>query len=176
MDPGLDVGTREAEISSESLAAIEAVNNLDEYNILVTTEFEWNEPVIGSTVDANLPGSVFSDGMSADSLIETGRVVTLVFDDDSGDFVDVDNSGESSAGMSSPMGGSADQLAAESDWIVYSIPIREYTAMDLSDDEPADAGTSLIIDWDADTADIENLLLPPSVRSGLEHRAAVWPS
>ena len=91
----------------------------------------------------------------------------LVFDEETGDFIDAANSSDTSESDTAPMPVDDVNSGGDSDWVVYT---SEDTDTGANSDLSAPADTSLSIDWDAEAGEVNDLLPPPPPgRSGMKH-------
>jgi hypothetical protein len=123
-----------------------------------------------------LPDSVYNDGIPAGSLDRVEPVVTLIFDEDTGEFVGVnrnlDNDTDGAGLMPMDEFDTDSGSEEDSDWIVYSTSASDNSDTGLTNDIPVSTDTSLLIDWDAEADDLINLIPPPPPgRSGMRHGA-----
>ena len=174
MDASLDVGTRELSTSSDS--TIEASElDISEQNILVTMASEWAEPVFADSPDMALPNIVHTEATSDEGLGVDEPMVALVFDDDSGDFIDVDRRTEIQASETAPMDDGETSPTEERDWVFYATSDTGRANIDYTNKSPSANDKSVLINWDAEKADREDLLPPPLPgRSGLERTTTQW--
>jgi hypothetical protein len=97
----------------------------------------------------------------------------LVFDEITGDFIEesTDADVNSSNVALTPTDDTDTGSDETSDWTVYTVSETGNTASDM-DDEELVSYTSVSIDWDAETGDINDLIPPPPPgRSGMKHRS-----
>ena len=115
---------------------------------------------------ADLPESVSSDSELVDSLSAVEPMAMLVFDEESGEFIDASGSGDANVSDAAPVPGD-DDTGEGSDWVVYT---AEDTDSEVSSDQSMSAHTSTSIDCDAETEEVNDLLPPPPPgRSGMRH-------
>jgi len=167
MDSSLQAGTRELSTEVTESAAGEVVENLDSYNILVTSATDWSEPSVSKSAQQNMPDSVNSNGTIGNSQPTVQALETLVFDEVSGEFIEIENAKAetTSTTMSTPTDETVDN---QNDWVVY-MDIASDGASALSDPANPD-GNSGAIDWDASSEEVNDLLPPPPPgRSGMKH-------
>ena len=116
---------------------------------------------------ADLPESLSSDSEPADSLLGVEPVAILVFDEESGEFINAASSADSDTGNTAPMPVDDADTDDGSDWIVN---IAEDSDATVIGDLAASADTSASIDWDAEAGEVNDLLPPPPPgRSGMKH-------
>jgi hypothetical protein len=114
------------------------------------------------------------DGAPGDIQYGPEPVVILVFDEDTGDFIDINSTADSSLDNANSLpidetdtGSDSD---AASDWVVYTSSDADSNKEIASNDMSAPTDTSLWIDWDAEAEDVNDLLPPPPPgRSGMKH-------
>jgi hypothetical protein len=165
MDESLAVGVREVSGDIAESAATEVVESLDHYNILVTSAVDWSGASVGNSPQANLPGSVDSNNASGPVSAQTQS--TLVFDEVSGEFIEIENAVAENTTTIVPDSGVVSADDSEDDWVVMTDPAEGGTYS--IDTTAGDTGTSAI-DWDAGSAEVNDLVPPPPPgRSGMKH-------
>jgi hypothetical protein len=115
---------------------------------------------------ADLPESISGDTEFADPAVGVQPMAMLVFDEESGDFIDVTGSDDSSAGEA-PMPIDDTDTGEGDDWVVYTSGDTDST---VTSDQSESTDTSLSIAWDAEAEEVNDLLPPPPPgRSGMKH-------
>ena len=161
MDRTLEAGVREVDIQVDggtiAVAADSVVDSLDSGNILVTTTPLWREQEISDAPRAQLPNTVNRDGMY-DALRVARPGPLLVFDEVSGEFVEVERGKAASAGEL-PLPAHDESGDDDGDWKVYEAADGERNML-AGDLRQTLAAAATAIDWNAESGDI-NFLIPP---------------
>ena len=149
------------------------IDNLDQYNILVSTSQNWNESIASYPPEVALPEALNGNGLPDGGHNDVEPVSMLVFDENTGDFIEASTDADlNSSNVALKPTTDTDTGSDEtSDWAVYTASETDNTASDLADEELV-SYTSVSIDWDAETGDINELIPPPSPgRSGMKHNS-----
>lgn len=143
------------------------MDNLEQHNILVTTDIEWDHPSMGSSPQTSLPDSVDSNGNTDNGQIEDAPVAILVFDETTGEFIEIENTNVDTSGAgSNPVADTQD--AEQGDWVVYTNPDTA-DGVSMADGSSSSGDSAGAIDWDAGEEVNELLPPPPPGRSGMKH-------
>jgi Ca2+-binding RTX toxin-like protein len=156
MDTSLSAGAREVSDTDITSASSEVIESLDHYNILVTSSVEWNEPGFVQPPQNDLPDSIDNNQGSAGVQAESEAQQVLVFDEESGEFIEIENANPDTSSASLPE--TDDTIPGDDDdWLVIS---------DLDSDSASSAGDSSAsgtpsIVWNAGSEEVNDLLAPP---------------
>jgi hypothetical protein len=164
MDESLAAGVREVSSDIAESAATEVVESLDHYNILVTSAVDWSGTSVGNSPQANLPDSMDSNNASGPVSAQTQE--TLVFDEVSGEFIEIENAVAENMTTTAP---NSDESAdgGQNDWIVVTDPAEGGTSLL---DTSGDGTGATAIDWNAGGEEVNDLLPSPLPgRSGMKH-------
>jgi Ca2+-binding RTX toxin-like protein len=167
MDSSLATGTREVSGSVDASAPTNATLSLDQQNILVTSIVEWSEPSIGNSPQSVLPDSVSNTG-SVSNQSGAEAPATLVFDEASGEFIEIENA--PTVADSTSLSEGEVPGGVQEDWVVYTSADESTEESQALLIDPITAETTTSIDWSADAEEVNDLLPPPPPgRSGMKH-------
>jgi hypothetical protein len=171
MDSNLDTGIRETVPLVEVSAGTGLADDLEQYGILVNSLADWEEPTIGNSPQAYFPDAVYNNPATGDVQTEA-PVATLVFDEVSGEFVEIENAPAANPGTE-PASPEDIGVAGDGDWVVYDEAGPSTGDSGISSDTSTASESANAIDWDAGAGEVNDLLPPPKPgRSGMKHSGA----
>ena len=150
MDDSLVAGIREVSSEVSSSAATEVVESLADYNILVTSDIDWSEADVSQSPQNRLPNTV-DNGQA-----ESEPRQTLVFDEASGQFIEIENAITENTTTPAP-GAEQSIFEEDDDWLVITDPAGDVPMLNVGSTSAAP-----LIDWDASSEGLsDDLLAPP---------------
>ena len=171
MDSSLDTGIRETVTLVEASVVTGLEGDLEQYGILVNSTVDWEEPTIGISPQAHFPDAVYNDPSTGNAQTEA-PLATLVFDEVSGEFVEIENAPAAGPGAV-PTSQEDIGIADNGDWVVYDETDSSAGDTGISSDTGTASESVNAIDWDAGSGDVNDLLPPPKPgRSGMKHSGA----
>ncbi len=129
---------------------------------------DWNDFSFGNSPQSNLPNSVNSDGTTGNAQADAAAPATMVFDEVSGEFIEIENANAETTVTTVPAAPGDTGTNEQNDWVVYTDQSSDSTT---GSGESSGIDTSAgAIDWNAESEQVNELVPPPPPgRSGMKH-------